>query len=367
MAASNLAGSFQDGATCPICLEYFTDPVTIECGHNFCQACLSRCWGELEPNFSCPQCRETILQRHLHPNYQLGNLVELVKCLWLPAGPVPDGKPACERHQEALKLFCQEDQAPICVVCDRSWEHRAHTVVPIEEAAQEYKEQILSHLQHLWEERVALRGLESDWAKESERLLGMRSTESRGEEATSLHPAPKCPELERRIRDFPGENSLQGAVTGFLGALAEDTGLRRARVFAGNWSHSGVSDSSSCPGARLTPCTPPAPPVLCQCPRPGRWPGPWGRGSNNTRPLGPPCSGTPQTGGRSGIMIPALPWGCESPSSLNLSPLSFGTSCVLSPLPFGSHSCPHYPSALLVPAPLFSPLSFLVPACPFVP
>ncbi|XP_075768758.1 zinc finger protein RFP-like isoform X4 [Pelodiscus sinensis] len=239
MAASNLAGSFQDGATCPICLEYFTDPVTIECGHNFCQACLSRCWGELEPNFSCPQCRETILQRHLHPNYQLGNLVELVKCLWLPAGPVPDGKPACERHQEALKLFCQEDQAPICVVCDRSWEHRAHTVVPIEEAAQEYKEpvapsspqrrclclqeQILSHLQHLWEERVALRGLESDWAKESERLLGMRSTESRGEEATSLHPAPKCPELERRIRDFPGENSLQGAVTGFLGALAEDT------------------------------------------------------------------------------------------------------------------------------------------------
>ncbi|XP_075772585.1 zinc finger protein RFP-like isoform X2 [Pelodiscus sinensis] len=308
MASGNLARSFQGEVTCPVCLEYFTDPVSIECGHNFCRACLSRCWGESEPNF-CPQCRETIPHRHLQPNYQLGNLMELVKRLQLPAGPVPEGQPECERHQEALKLFCQEDQAPICVVCDRSRAHRAHTVVPIEEAAQECKEQILSRLQRLREKRDALRGLESDWAEESERLLrqtdverqlvgwecerlrkflaererlllaqlgeldkeigrrreehaarlgedisrlstmiseleekcrqpalellqGVRSAVSRGEEATSPHPAPKCPELERRIRDFPGENSLQGAVTGFLGVLAAERGLRRARGFA---------------------------------------------------------------------------------------------------------------------------------------
>nr|XP_014435940.1 zinc finger protein RFP-like [Pelodiscus sinensis] len=142
MAARDLARSFQDEVTCPLCLEYFTDPVITHCGHNFCRACLSRCWGESEPNFSCPQCRETILQRHLRPNYQLGNLVELVKHLRLPAGPAPEGQPGCERHQESLKLFCQEDQAPICVVCDRSREHRTHTVVPIEEAAQECKEKL---------------------------------------------------------------------------------------------------------------------------------------------------------------------------------------------------------------------------------
>ncbi|XP_075769290.1 zinc finger protein RFP-like [Pelodiscus sinensis] len=309
MASGNMARSFQDEVTCPICLEYFTDPVSIECGHNFCRACLSLCWGESEPNFSCPQCREAIPQRHLRPNYQLGNLVELVKCLRLPAGPEPEGQPGCERHQEALKLFCQEDQAPICVVCDRSRAHHAHTVVPIEEAAQECKEKILSRLQRLREERDALRGLESDWDEESNRLLrqtdverqlvgweceqlqqflaererlllaqlgeldeefgrrrkehaaclgeeisrlsalileleetcrqpalellqGVRSAVSRGEEATSPHPAPKCPELEQRIRDFLRENSLQGAVTGFLGALAAERGLRRARGFA---------------------------------------------------------------------------------------------------------------------------------------
>uniref|UniRef100_K7F219 Tripartite motif containing 39 n=1 Tax=Pelodiscus sinensis TaxID=13735 RepID=K7F219_PELSI len=165
MAAGDLARSFQDEATCPICLEFFTDPVSIECGHNYCWACLSQCWGESEPKFSCPQCRETILQRHLRPNYQLGNLVELVKRLQLPAGPVPKGQPGCKRHQESLNLFCQEDQAPICVVCDRSREHRAHTVVPIEEAAQEYKEKLqgaLGPLREQLEEALVLRSEEEE-------------------------------------------------------------------------------------------------------------------------------------------------------------------------------------------------------------
>ncbi|XP_030436382.1 E3 ubiquitin-protein ligase TRIM39-like [Gopherus evgoodei] len=50
---------------------------------------------------------------------------------------------------------------------------------------------------------------------------------------TSPHPAPESPELEKRIRDFPRENNLQEAVTGFLGkGLAAERGLRRARGFA---------------------------------------------------------------------------------------------------------------------------------------
>uniref|UniRef100_A0A674J712 RING-type domain-containing protein n=1 Tax=Terrapene triunguis TaxID=2587831 RepID=A0A674J712_9SAUR len=92
MVAGDLAGSFQHEVTCSVCLEYFTDPVTTECGHNFCWACISQCWGEPEPNFSCPQCRETAPQRDLRPNKQLGNLVELVKRLRLQAGPEPEGQ-----------------------------------------------------------------------------------------------------------------------------------------------------------------------------------------------------------------------------------------------------------------------------------
>ncbi|CAM4539123.1 unnamed protein product [Lepidochelys kempii] len=286
MAAGDLAGSLQDEVTCSICLEYFTDPVTIECGQNFCQACLSQCWGELEPNFSCPQCRESALQRDLRPHGQLGNLAELVKCLRLQAGPEPEGQRVGDRHQEALKLSCEEDQTPLCLVCDRSWAHRTHTVVPMEEAAQEHREQIPTRLQHLWEETEELLGLKSDWDKERERLLrqteverplvvskceglhqflaeqerlllarlgelgeeiGRRRednathlgeeisrlsaliTELEGkrqqpvlellqadEKAMSPHPVPESPELEKRIRDFPRENNLQEAVTGFL-------------------------------------------------------------------------------------------------------------------------------------------------------
>ncbi|XP_074873456.1 zinc finger protein RFP-like [Carettochelys insculpta] len=170
MAAGHLARSFQEEATCPVCLEYFTEPVSTECGHSFCRACISQCWGESEPNFSWPQCRETTRQRNLRPNRQLGNLVELVKRLRVPAGPEPEGQRVCERHQEALKLFCQEEQSPICVVCDRSRTHLAHMVVPMEEAAQEYREQLLSRLQRLREQREELVGLKSAWAEESERL-----------------------------------------------------------------------------------------------------------------------------------------------------------------------------------------------------
>ncbi|CAM4539466.1 unnamed protein product [Lepidochelys kempii] len=294
MAAGDLAESFQDKVTCSICLEYFTDPVTIECGQNFCQACLSQCWGELEPNFSCPQCRESTLQRDLRPHGQLGNLAELVKCLRLQAGPEPEGQRVGDRHQEALKLSCEEDQTPLCLVCDRSWAHRTRTVVPMEEAAQEHREQIPTRLQHLWEETEELLGLKSDWDKERERLLrqteverplvvskceglhqflaeqerlllarlgelgeeiGRRREDNAthlGEEISRLsalitelegkRQQPvlellqgmrrpclriRClsPELEKRIRDFPQENNLQEAVTGFLECFR-----RRARA-----------------------------------------------------------------------------------------------------------------------------------------
>ncbi|KAM7146139.1 uncharacterized protein RBU57_014714 [Macrochelys suwanniensis] len=177
MSAESPAESLRDELSCPICLEYFTDPVTIECGHNFCRACISQCWGEPEPNFSCPQCRETAPQRNLRPNRQLGNVVELVKRLRLPAVTEPEGERVCERHQEALKLFCEEDQTPICVVCDRSKAHRAHTVVPVEEAAQEYKEQFQTRLQALKEEKKKLQGWKLSGEKRSSEYLGKTDTE----------------------------------------------------------------------------------------------------------------------------------------------------------------------------------------------
>uniref|UniRef100_A0A3P8PEH5 Tripartite motif containing 25 n=1 Tax=Astatotilapia calliptera TaxID=8154 RepID=A0A3P8PEH5_ASTCA len=46
--------SLEDELTCSICLSTFDCPVTIPCGHNFCQDCLLASW---EDSYSCPQCR----------------------------------------------------------------------------------------------------------------------------------------------------------------------------------------------------------------------------------------------------------------------------------------------------------------------
>ncbi|XP_075765796.1 zinc finger protein RFP-like [Pelodiscus sinensis] len=69
--------------TCPVCLEYFTDPVITACGHNFCCTCLSQCREGPSPAIPCPQCRDPVQQGPVEPNRQLANVVELVKQLSL--------------------------------------------------------------------------------------------------------------------------------------------------------------------------------------------------------------------------------------------------------------------------------------------
>ncbi|NWX41503.1 TRI27 protein, partial [Steatornis caripensis] len=156
MAMRSPAESLHSEASCSICLGYFQDPVSIHCGHNFCRACIARCWEGVQAHFSCPQCRQTASQRNFRPSRELANIAEIARQLSLRAGGGGGvgREDLCGQHQEALKLFCKEDQQPICVVCDRSQAHRSHTVVPVEEAAQEYKEGIQACLQALKEERA---------------------------------------------------------------------------------------------------------------------------------------------------------------------------------------------------------------------
>uniref|UniRef100_K7FKK1 RING-type domain-containing protein n=1 Tax=Pelodiscus sinensis TaxID=13735 RepID=K7FKK1_PELSI len=130
MAAVSTVESLRIKVTCPVCLEYFTDPVVTACGHNFCRACLSQCWEGPGPTNHCPQCRDPVQQGPLPPNRQLANVVELVKQLSLQVMKGAGMGRMCGEHQEVLKLFCEEDQ-PICVVCRESWGQQAHTVLPI--------------------------------------------------------------------------------------------------------------------------------------------------------------------------------------------------------------------------------------------
>ncbi|XP_069093388.1 E3 ubiquitin-protein ligase TRIM39-like isoform X2 [Pleurodeles waltl] len=151
MAAANQLQGLKEEATCSVCLEYFTDPVSLECGHVFCLSCITRCWEGLETYFPCPQCRETSKNKTLTPNRHLGNIVELLKQLQTPSAALQD-ETLCRDHKEKLKLFCEDDRISICVICREAKEHKQHKVRPIPEAAQEYKKSLHDHVERLKKE-----------------------------------------------------------------------------------------------------------------------------------------------------------------------------------------------------------------------
>ncbi|XP_078244878.1 zinc finger protein RFP isoform X1 [Pogona vitticeps] len=135
----------EEASSCPICGGCFQDPVSAPCGHTFCQGCLESSSG----SSSCSQCGKISPRESVAANPQLARVAEILGGLDLEG---LEGEPVCERHRELLKLFCQEDKIPICLVCDLSKEHRHHTVVPAEEATQDYKEQFQKELK-MWKQR----------------------------------------------------------------------------------------------------------------------------------------------------------------------------------------------------------------------
>ncbi|XP_010177103.1 PREDICTED: E3 ubiquitin-protein ligase TRIM41-like, partial [Mesitornis unicolor] len=140
MAAEGPSGSFRDEASCPICSGFFQDPVSIHCGHNFCRGCITRRWEESAADFACPRCDEKAPERNLRPNRELAKIIDIAKRLSLRAAKIGlEGEKLCQKHGEALKLFCEDDRDLICVVCREAQAHRAHAVVPVEEAAEEFK------------------------------------------------------------------------------------------------------------------------------------------------------------------------------------------------------------------------------------
>ncbi|XP_072094814.1 E3 ubiquitin-protein ligase TRIM39-like [Mobula birostris] len=139
MASKEQVESLSEEAICPICLDFFTDPVSLECAHNFCRSCITQYWEKEERN-SCPECREEIADRTLRASRASANLVEKIQNLNLnPKGK--EGKLHCEEHEEELKLFCETDKTLICLICRDAQEHREHRFLPIKEAVKIYKEE----------------------------------------------------------------------------------------------------------------------------------------------------------------------------------------------------------------------------------
>ncbi|XP_014811262.1 PREDICTED: tripartite motif-containing protein 7-like [Calidris pugnax] len=143
-----LGDNLQAEATCPICLELFSQPVLTECGHSFCRPCLLAVLGTPPRPGPCPQCRATVAPDSLRPNRSLAAVAGLAEALGEEAR-----QPRCPTHGEALGLFCQSCRRPLCPLCREGAPHRDHRVLPAEEAARELRETIQTNLVFLQKEK----------------------------------------------------------------------------------------------------------------------------------------------------------------------------------------------------------------------
>ncbi|XP_055487045.1 zinc-binding protein A33-like [Leucoraja erinacea] len=158
MASKDQVESLTEEVVCPICLDFFTDPVSLECGHNFCRSCITQSWDREERN-SCPECREQFTDRTLRVSRALARLSEKARTLSLNQTE-KESKLQCEEHQEELKLFCETDKKLICVVCAGGREHKSHSFTMIAEAAEIYKDQVKSSIQSLTKEKSEIQQME---------------------------------------------------------------------------------------------------------------------------------------------------------------------------------------------------------------
>uniref|UniRef100_A0A8D0BMN4 Uncharacterized protein n=1 Tax=Salvator merianae TaxID=96440 RepID=A0A8D0BMN4_SALMN len=139
MPAGGIIQNLQDDITCSICLEPFNDPVSIDCGHNFCRVCLSSHWsGFSRYGFRCPECRHLCSPDRMKSDTRLRSLVEKIgqipvqedadkeperQTTVLQPGPVQlvglDENGDICLNEEALNYCLQEGQVkdtPVCLI-----------------------------------------------------------------------------------------------------------------------------------------------------------------------------------------------------------------------------------------------------------
>ncbi|KAL4696920.1 hypothetical protein H8959_002618 [Pygathrix nigripes] len=164
---SRILQVFQRELTCPICMNYFIDPVTIDCGHSFCRPCFYLNWQDFPILTQCFECIKATQHRNLKTDIHLKKMASLARkaSLWLF---LSSEEQMCGTHRETKKMFCEVDKSLLCLLCSSSQEHRDHRHCPIEWAAEEHREKLLKKMQFLWEK-----------ACENHRNLNVETTRTR--------------------------------------------------------------------------------------------------------------------------------------------------------------------------------------------
>ncbi|XP_023678033.1 zinc-binding protein A33-like [Paramormyrops kingsleyae] len=149
------SSGLEEELTCPVCYEIYRDPVVLKCAHSFCNVCLQQFWGE-KGSRECPVCRRRSSMDRPLTNLALKNACEaFLQGRAQRSAAASEGH--CRLHNEKLKLFCLDDQTPVCLVCRDSKWHENHKLRPIQEVIPEYKEILRSSMKPLQEKLQALK------------------------------------------------------------------------------------------------------------------------------------------------------------------------------------------------------------------
>ncbi|XP_072490736.1 pyrin [Notamacropus eugenii] len=124
--------------SCSICQDMVGEPSRSSCTHHI------RYHRNVGHNV-CLQC-QAMFPKNFQHSKSLGNIPTNFQEPVLSPGSIP----CCEYHPKQLQLlFCKDHGKTICLSCSMSLEHKGHRILSIEEAAQNYKEQLQSRLEHL--------------------------------------------------------------------------------------------------------------------------------------------------------------------------------------------------------------------------
>ncbi|KAK2861644.1 hypothetical protein Q5P01_001177 [Channa striata] len=144
-----MASGAENDLTCSVCHDIFKDPVLLTCSHSFCKNCVQTWWRGKQTN-ECPVCKTVSQKKNPPRNLALKNLCEAF-LLERDQRSSAGSEDLCSLHSEKLKLFCLDHVQPVCVVCRDSKKHKGHKFRPVDEAAQDQREELRKSMKPLQE------------------------------------------------------------------------------------------------------------------------------------------------------------------------------------------------------------------------
>uniref|UniRef100_A0A096MBK0 Tripartite motif-containing protein 7-like n=1 Tax=Poecilia formosa TaxID=48698 RepID=A0A096MBK0_POEFO len=117
----SLNGSFltEEQFTCSICLDVFTNPSSIPCGHTFCMACITRYWDGSQV-CQCPLCKKTFQKRpDIQINRTLREITDQFKSITKNEAAKTSGQRRCssDRHNSIPGVWIESTRLRKTVSC----------------------------------------------------------------------------------------------------------------------------------------------------------------------------------------------------------------------------------------------------------